>query len=127
MLDTDTVSFALRGNGRVAQVIERRLRSELCISALTVAELRFGAARLNSARLNRLIDGFTGDLAILPFDETCAGAYAKIATHLASHGSPIGVMDTLIAAHALTLDVTLVTNNVKHFSRVRGLRVENWF
>ena len=62
----------------------------------------------------------------MPFDETCADHFGKMASQLAHRGSPIGDFDALIAAHALALALTLVTNNVKHFSRVDGLAVENW-
>ena len=127
MLDTDTVSRALRGQGEVgARIVEHR-PSELCISAVTVAELRYGAERRKSAKLHRLIDAFTTDVAVMPFDETCAAHFGRIASELAERGAPIGELDAFIAAHAIALEATLVTNNVKHFSRIRGLRVENWF
>jgi tRNA(fMet)-specific endonuclease VapC len=126
MLDTDTASYAMRGEGGVARRILQHRRTDLCVSALTLAQLRHGASRRNSAKLHVLIDVLIGDLAVLPFDRTCANRYADLATNLARRGSSIGEFDTLIAAHALTLDLTLVTNNVKHFQRVRGLKVENW-
>ena len=127
MLDTDTVSFALRGEGRVGAAIKKHRPSELAVSSITVAELRYGAARRRSAKLHALIDAFTADVAVMPFDENCAAEFGRIASELAERGSPIGELDTLIAAHAASLDLTLVTNNVKHFSRVSGLDVENWF
>jgi tRNA(fMet)-specific endonuclease VapC len=126
MLDTDTVSFALRDHGQVvARIVEHR-QSELCVSAITVAELRFGADRRKAPKLHRLIDGFTGDVAVMPFDEACATQFGRIASELAERGTPIGDIDVMIAAHAITLEVTLVTNNTKHFSRVPELKVENW-
>jgi tRNA(fMet)-specific endonuclease VapC len=64
---------------------------------------------------------------VVPFDETCAAEFGAVASELADRGSPIGEFDALIAAHAIVLEVTLVTNNVKHFNRIRGLKVENWF
>lgn len=127
MLDTDSVSFALRGEGRVAEMILQHRPSQLCISAITLAELQYGAARRRSARLDKLIAAFAGSIATLAFDEQCAAAFGRIASDLAKAGSPIGDFDVLIAAHAVTRDLTLVTNNRKHFSRVRGLRSENWF
>lgn len=126
MLDTDTVSFALRGQGGVGARIVKHRPSELCVSAITVAELRFGATRRKSAKLHALIDAFTGNVPVLPFDEACAVEFGRIANELAERGSPIGDFDVLIAAHAVTLNLTLVTNNVKHFHRVRRLKVENW-
>lgn len=126
MLDTDSVSFALRGQGRVAARILEHRPSEICISAITLAELRYGAARRNSRKLHDLIDAFTANIAVLPFDETCAMHFGLVASDLAERGSPIGEYDALIAAHAVALELTLVTNNVKHFARVAGLEVENW-
>jgi len=127
MLDTDSVSFALRGQGRVAEVILQHRPSQLCISAITLAELQYGAARRRSSKLDKLIAAFLGSIAVVPFDDECATAFGRIANELAQAGSPIGDFDVLIAAHAVTLDLSLVTNNAKHFSRVRGLRSENWF
>jgi Predicted nucleic acid-binding protein, contains PIN domain len=126
MLDTDSVSFALRGQGRVSATILEHRPSELCISALTLAELRFGAARRKSAKLDALIAAFVGNVAVMPFDEESADVFGRIASQLAERGSPIGEFDVLIAAHAIALDLTLITNNTKHFKRVRGLRTDNW-
>jgi len=126
MLDTDTVSFALRGQGRVAARILEHRPSEICISAITLAELRYGASRRSSRKLHLLIEVFTSNIAVMPFDADCAERFGALASDLAERGTPIGEYDVLIAAHALAIDVTLVTNNVKHFDRVRRLRVENW-
>jgi len=126
MLDTDTVSYALRGQGDVqARIMEHR-PSELCVSAITVAELRFGAHRRASAKIQKLIDIFVSKVEVLPFDELCAGHFGALASQLAARGTPIGDFDVLIAAHAIAAEATLVTNNVKHFSRIRALHVENW-
>jgi tRNA(fMet)-specific endonuclease VapC len=126
MLDTDMVSFALRGQGRVGERIVAHHPSDLCVSAITVAELRFGATRRKSTKLHTLIDSFIRTVAVMPFGERSAAEFGRIASALADRSSPIGELDTLIAAHAVTLRVTLVTNNAKHFNRVRGLAVENW-
>jgi tRNA(fMet)-specific endonuclease VapC len=126
MLDTDTVSFALRGVGGVAQRLLDTEPSQLCISSLTLAELRFGAERRGSQRLHRLISDFTSPLLVAPFDADAADRFGQIGAVLAGEGTPIGQIDTLIAAHALVLDVTLVSNNARHFGRVRGLRTESW-
>ena len=127
ILDTDTVSFALRGRGRVAETILRHKPSELCVSAITVAELRFGADLNHSAKLHVLIDAFIAEIAIMPFDDACATSFGKIAADLASRGAPIGDFDVLIGAHAVALQAVLVTNNTKHFERIRGLKLENWY
>lgn len=127
ILDTDAVSYAIRGAGRVGEQIVQHTRAELCISAITLAEIRFGAERVNARRLNRSIDAFLRDMPVLPFDADCARTFGRIGARLAEKGETIGEIDTMIAAHALTLGVTLVTNDERHFSRVPGLRIVNWF
>jgi tRNA(fMet)-specific endonuclease VapC len=126
MLDTDTVSFALRGRGAVASCLLEHLPSEICISSITLAELRFGAEARRSRKLHRLIDTFIGSVTVIPFDQPAADRFAPVATALARRGEPIGTFDTLMAAHALSRGLTFVTNNSKHFQRVRGLKIENW-
>lgn len=126
MLDTDTVSYALRGVGRVGATIVEHPPSALCVSSITVAELRFGAARRKSPKLAALIETFLASVAVAPFDDQAAGAFGVLAAELVDSGTPIGDFDTLIAAHALSLDLTLVTNNRRHFERVAGLRFESW-
>jgi tRNA(fMet)-specific endonuclease VapC len=97
------------------------------MSAITLAELRFGAERRRSRRLNRLIEAFAGDVAVVPFDDEAAARFGKVAAALMAKGTPIGVLDTVIAAHALQLGLTLVTHNTKHFKRVRGLKIADWY
>jgi tRNA(fMet)-specific endonuclease VapC len=126
LLDTDTVSFALRGHGGVAHEIARRRPSELCVSAITLAELRFGAHRRRSRKIHAAIDAFVSAVQVAPFDDAAAEKFGAIGAALADAGVPIGQMDTLIAAHALSLGAILVTNNTKHFSKVAGLSLENW-
>jgi len=126
MLDTDTVSFALRGHGRVGARLVEHPPSQICISAITAAELRFGAERRDSKKLRRLIETFTSTVPVIPFDGECAAAFGKLATRLVEKGRPIGHYDALIAAHATALGVTLVTNNAKHFGQVKGLKLANW-
>ncbi|HEY6081795.1 MAG TPA: PIN domain-containing protein [Polyangiaceae bacterium] len=126
MLDTDTVSFLLRGEGNAGANLTAHAPSQVCISAITLSELRFGADKRASKRLHKLIDTFTASVEVASFDVEAAAAFGRICSGLASAGKPIGVLDTLIAAHALSLDLTLVTNNTKHFSRVRGLKTRNW-
>ena len=126
LLDTDTVSFALRGQGDVGIHIREHKPSDLSISAITLAELRFGADRKRSRKLHALIDTFAAALEVAPFDEHAAVEFGRIGGILAERGAPIGDFDVLIAAHAVALRCTLVTNNVRHFSKVAGLSVENW-
>ena len=126
MLDTDTVSFALRGEGEVATRILEHKPSDLCLSSLTLAELRFRAQARHSRKLHGLIDAFSATVAVLPFDRPAADCYGSVAASLSSRGAPIGGFDTLIAAHALALELILVTGNTRHFERVPGLTTENW-
>ena len=126
MLDTDTVSFALRGQGRVAARLLEHRPSQLCISAVTLAELRFGAEAKRSRRLHGLITTFVETVAVVPFDEPAADRFPAVAASLARRGEPIGTFDTLMASHALSSGLTFVTNNTKHFGRVVGLKTENW-
>jgi tRNA(fMet)-specific endonuclease VapC len=120
------VSFALRGQERVvARLLEHR-PSRLCISSITLAELRFGAEARKSQKLHDLVSTFTETIAVVPFDQSAADRFAAVAVSLAPRGAPIGTFDTLMAAHALSLGLVLVTNNAKHFGRVVGLKTENW-
>ena len=126
MLDTDTVSCALRGEGRVAERLLEHRPSDLCVSAITLAELHYGAEAKRSRKLRRLIDTFTETVSTLPFDAHAAVRFGTVAAALARSGTPIGGFDTLIAAHALAHGLSLVTNNTQHFRYVRGLKVESW-
>jgi tRNA(fMet)-specific endonuclease VapC len=126
LLDTDSVSYALRGVGEVGTRLRALRPSAIAISALTLAELRFGADRKGSRKLHALIDTFAGAVTVAAFDEHAAREFGRVGNLLAERGTPIGEMDTLIAAHAIALKKTLVTNNVRHFVRVPGLAVENW-
>ena len=126
MLDTDTVSFALRGLGAVGARLAKHKRSELCLSAITVAELRFGADKRRSRKIHQAIDAFLSGVDVLAFNNSAAEKFGAIAAALATAGEPIGQMDTLIAGHALSLNLVLVTNNMREFERVPSLKVENW-
>jgi tRNA(fMet)-specific endonuclease VapC len=126
MLDADTVSYALRGQGHVAARLLEHQPSDICISAITLAELNFGANVKRSQKIRRAVRTFTKDVAVVPFDEGSAERFGVVAAALSSRGQPIGVYDTLVAAQALSMELTVVTNNTRHFSRVPGLIVENW-
>ena len=100
---------------------------EISISSITLAELQFGVAKSSRpAHHETLLIEFCAPLAILPFDDRAAGTYGRVRAALERAGTAIGSLDTLIAAHALALDLTLVTNNEREFQRVGGLHVENW-
>jgi tRNA(fMet)-specific endonuclease VapC len=126
MLDADTVSYALRGQGHVAARLLEHQPSDICISAITLAELNFGANVKRSQKIRRAVRTFTKDVAVVPFDEGSAERFGVVAAALSSRGQPIGVYDTLVAAQALSMELTVVTNNTRHFSRVPGVIVENW-
>lgn len=126
LLDTDTVSYALRGHGDVGTKLRALRPTDVAISAITLAELRFGADRKASRKLHALIDAFVGAVEVAPFSEDAAAEFGRVGSLLAERGTPIGEMDALIAAHAIALRRTLVTNNVRHFARIPRLTVENW-
>jgi tRNA(fMet)-specific endonuclease VapC len=126
MLDADTVSYALRGQGRVGETLLVHRPSDLFISSVTLAELEFGVEAKRSPKLRRAVRAFVSDVQVAPFDESAAQRFGAVAASLARRGRPIGAFDTLVAAHALSLGLTVVTNNTKHFKQVTGLKVENW-
>ena len=131
MLDTDICSYVIRARDPKLLAIMQEMADsgdELCISAVTYAELRFGAERsLSAGRYNHAIRLFCDRLnGILAWDKAAADEFATLQGKLFRIGKPIGRNDTMIAAHALTLGCVLVTNNQKHFSRVSGLETENW-
>jgi tRNA(fMet)-specific endonuclease VapC len=128
MLDTDTCSYIIRE--RPIGVLEhfRKLAMEqICISTVTYAELLYGVERSSSKRINRpIIDDFVQHLDVIDWDSAAAEQYGKIRADLEARGQPIGAMDMMIAAHAKSIKAVLVTNNQKHFARIKGLKVENW-
>ena len=126
MLDTDTVSLALRGEGDVGEVLLTKKPSEVCISAITLAELRYGERKRNSKKLRSAIDAFVHMVRVVPFDDQAADMFGKLAATLEKKGTKIGQFDTMLAAHSLSLGTAFVTSNLRHFKRVKGLRVESW-
>jgi tRNA(fMet)-specific endonuclease VapC len=127
MLDTNIVSNALRyPNGSAAHAMTLPGQPPVCVSVIVAAELRFGAQKLGSARLVNQIIGVLDTIDVLPLEANVAQRYAEIRVALEALGKPIGPHDLLIAAHALALDLPLVTDNIREFSRVPNLRVENW-
>jgi len=127
LLDTNTVSLALRG--QAAGVVERlhaTERDHAAISVITAMELRFGIAKNPTTRVRHVVEEFLEVIAVQPIDRTVEKAYGDLRAVLEKQGRPIGALDTIIAAHAVALDAVLVTNNKKEFRRVRGLRCEDW-
>lgn len=128
MLDTNLCVDLMRGKSTAAFDRIRSLAvDEVGISTITLAELQYGAAKSARRTYNEsLVIAFCAPLLIASFDAAAAQVYGTIRAVLESAGTPIGPLDTLIAAHALALGVTVVTANVKEFQRVPGLVVENW-
>lgn len=127
MLDTNIVSHLLRfPTGPVNTHLRQLGEGKGCVSIIAVAELLFGARRRKSARLERDIRAIFSVIPPVPFEEPAESTYADIRSMLEAAGTPIGPNDLLIAAHALSLDLTLVTANFREFSRVPGIRLENW-
>jgi tRNA(fMet)-specific endonuclease VapC len=128
MLDTDTVSYLVRGKTPSLDARVTTLRAKhLCISAVTRGELLYGLQLKEGAhRLTQLIDQFLLRVQCLPWDEAAATRFASIAADLHKTGTQIGSMDAMIAGHASATGAVLVTNNTRHFARVSGLIMENW-
>lgn len=126
MLDTDTCGYVLKSKS--AKLAKRFIvaTGKIAISEIVLAELRFGADnhQNRTAQIHDLIDDFIVRLEVIPW--AASVHYGKLRARLQSSGSPIGNMDTLIAAHALSQNSILVSNNTRHFRRVTGLKVENW-
>ena len=127
LLDTDIVSDLVRHpQGRAAARLAEVGEDAVATSIIVAAELRFGAAKKQSARLSQQLEAVLGALDVLALDRPADTTYAAARAALESAGTPIGGNDLLIAAHALALDMTIVTGNAREFGRVAGLRVENW-
>ena len=127
LLDTNILSDLVRNpQGDVAAQIAKAGEDSVCTSIVVAAELRYGAAKSNSTKLVERINLILSALEILPLEMPADRQYAAIRHHLARQGTPIGPNDLLIAAHALSNNLTVVTANVGEFSRVPGLKVENW-
>jgi len=128
MLDTNICIYAIKK--RPAAVIDRFLThdpEEICISAVTYAELMHGVEKSQATERNRLaLSLFLSPITILDFESTAAEEYGSIRAKLEKRETPIGPMDMLIAAHARAAGLILVTNNTKEFERVEGLQIENW-
>src|SRR4051794_8415437 len=123
MLDTDVCSYLLRGEASVVSALQAAPRSSICISAISIGELRIGATLKRSRRLHAQIDRLVDTITVAPFDNSAAAELGAIAATLSRSGTEIGQYDVLIAAHALSLGVILVTHNLKHFTRVSHLRI----
>ena len=127
LLDTTIVSNLIgEPQGRIADRIKIIGESTICTSIVVAAELRYGATKKASRRLTKQVEAVLAAIDTLPFDSPADEIYGSIRAQLELAGTPIGGNDLIIAAQAVALDLTLVTDNDKEFSRIGGLRVENW-
>ncbi|MGB5539305.1 MAG: type II toxin-antitoxin system VapC family toxin [Gammaproteobacteria bacterium] len=127
LLDTNILSDLVRHpQGTVADRIAAAGENSVCTSIVVAAELRFGAIKSGSGKLTQTIEQILSAVEILPLESPADQHYGELRHHLSRQGMPIGPNDLLIAAHALAADLTLVTANSREFSRVPGLKLENW-
>lgn len=127
LLDTNICIYVI--NTRPLAVLAQFLAHEmdgLGISVITASELYWGVSKSGSVRNQTALDKFLSPLTVISYDQSAARKYGELRAYLDKQGTPIGPLDMQIAAHALALGVTLVTNNVREFERVPGLKVENW-
>ena len=127
LLDTNICIHVI--NARPPGVLERfrqHRMGEIGLCSVVAAELAYGVAKSGSPRNRQALEMFLAPLIILPFDEAALWAYGDLRAELERKGTPIGALDTMIAAHALSQQSTLVTNNIREFARVPGLALENW-
>ena len=126
MLDTNTVSHILKGHPGALERLSQAPMANVCISVITEGELRFGLAkRPQATRLHRIVGEFLQRVAVEPWESSTADAYGRLRASLEATGKVVGALDLLIAAHALDLNATLVTNDAG-FAKIAQLRTEDW-
>ena len=128
MLDTNICIYVIKHKPEtVFQKLQNTNPEDVCISSVTYAELVHGVEKSIAVEKNRLaLSILLANMEILDFDVDAADCYGKIRAGLEKNGTPIGPLDMMIAGHAQSLGYTVVTNNVKEFSRVSALKIENW-
>ncbi|HUW50415.1 MAG TPA: type II toxin-antitoxin system VapC family toxin [Sulfuricella sp.] len=130
LLDTNICIYLINRKPQHEAILKHMdglMYGDILISSITVAELRYGVAKSSRPEQNKeRFEGFIERFEIVAFDDAAAAAYGTIRAGLEYAGTPIGPLDTLIAAHALCLQCTLVTNNVREFERVPDLKIQNW-
>lgn len=128
VLDTNIcIALIKRQPPELIAKLRKHKPGDVAISSITLAELHFGVAKSQQPEKNRAaLEQFLLPLEILAFDDVSSEYYGRVRAALEAEGTPIGPLDTLIASHALSINATVVTNNMREFSRVRGLRVQNW-
>ncbi len=128
LIDTNICIYIM--NNRPVKIIHKFKQfdiGEIGVSTITVSELQYGIGKSKTRRLNKQrIEEFIAPLEIIPYDEMAAERYGEIRYQLAKQGKTIGPLDLLIAAHALSRKLILITNNEKEFKRVKNLKIQNW-
>ena len=127
MLDTNICIYII--NAKPPTVLQRfrdYRMGEVGVCTVVAAELAFGVAKSGSARNPHALELFLAPLTLMPFDEAAVWAYGTLRSELERQGKQIGALDTMIGAHALSQQATLVTNNTSEFARIPGLRLDNW-
>ena len=128
MLDTNICIYIIKR--KPPNVINRFQQAEIShigISSITLSELLYGISKSSKPEQNRIaLTQFLAPLEILPYDDEASHYYGDLIAHLEKQGTPLGSLDMLIAAHALSIDCTLITNNEKEFIRVPKLKIANW-
>jgi len=126
MLDTDTVSLVIRKHSLVIGNLIKHEDDEICISAITYAELSYGLEKRGSEKLFNEVHLIIEKLSIIGFDDSQSELYGKIRVELENSGTPLGDMDILIAAAALSVGAILVSHNKRHFAGIKSLRIDDW-
>ena len=128
MLDSNICIYIMKNEPeKVANMFKKLHIGDITVSSIALSELAFGVFKSNRLENNLfLLKEFFEPISILPYDENAAYHYGELRAQLEKNGTPIGSLDTLIAAHALSVNAILVTNNLKEFSRIKNLRCENW-
>lgn len=128
MLDTNICIYVIKN--KPAKVLKKFAQidtNDICISSITSSELWYGVYKSSSFERNAIaLEEFLSPLTILEYDENDSKIYGKVRANLENKGNIIGSMDLLISAHALSKNLILVSNNLKEFRRVQGLKLENW-
>lgn len=127
MLDTNICIFTIKNKPHEVREAFNRYQGQLCISAITLMELIYGAEKSAAPEKNlAVVESFAARLDILNYDQEAAAHSGQLRAELAKNGKPIGPYDQMIAGHARSQGLMLVTNNLREFERVPGLRVEDW-
>jgi tRNA(fMet)-specific endonuclease VapC len=127
LLDTDIAIYTIKNRPQAVREAFKQHYGQMAISSVTYMELIYGAERSSNPERNlRDVEGFAARLDVLPYGESAAEHTGQIRAELARQGTPIGPYDQMIAGHARSLGLMVISNNAREFERVSGLRVENW-